>query len=93
MKLDIPNIKEVDGNIIFKLNNYGYLLITPIERTNDNQHYSLTLKVNDVMAISGRSMCVVSDVSELFKGSLLFALEDLKKIIRNIHEIVKGERE
>ena len=77
-----------DLSLHIPLGGYGYLHLEPLARTNDDIHWTITLKVGDGMCISGRA---VAATETIFKPELINALELMKETLENIQEeIIKG---
>ena len=85
-------IEKSDEGIIIKLGDFGYVYFEPLGKTNDNNKFSMILKINHVMTIGDKSLYVVKDKDELIKNSIIVSLNNLHEVIDNIiKEIEKGD--
>jgi hypothetical protein len=82
-------VKEIDGRFIIELSNYGYLMFEPLARTNDNQRYSITFKINDAMVINGRIIFSGVEFNKLLEYSMLSAINSMKETLNNIQDEIR----
>ena len=83
-------IKTEHGRLIIELSNYGYLMFEPLDKTNDNQRYSITLKINDAMVVTGRMMSSGIDIKKLFEYEMINAIDSMKQTLNNIQNEIRN---
>lgn len=83
-------LKEVNGKLIMELSNYGYLMFEPLAKTNDNQRYSITFKINDAMVVTGRMMSSGVDIKKMFEYEMINAIDSMKQTLNNIQNEIRN---
>lgn len=80
-----------DTSLVINLGPGAYLLLEPVPKTNDIQSYNATLKIYNLLQITGQAVYVCCYEAE-FKDKLIFGIEDMIDSLTHLkRQILKDE--